>query len=521
MIHSILGVAYRNTSQLDKAIECTGQVARLSGSRRATSAASARRSTTSPPSTSTAARSTAPWPRRARRWPSPASCKTAPRSRGALTTSGSRTRWPAGSTRRWPPSASRSRSRWSARTTRALGNRLNKIADVYRLMGQYDDAMVYLEQAKTTLAQSEEVEEKAINLQLHRARCAGPGPLRPGAGGLPGGAAALQGDRAGDGRGDDITTWPRSTGAGPLCGRPGGHPAERRHLPAARGRARHRRGPGAPRAATLLQPLSGRPTRRRRSCSRTLRSSPATRTPALRFRCGSGRPSCCACVAGRRTRPGRWSRPSRSRRAAGTRSTASRQASHSRSWRLAQGNTAEAAALATRARADAARLGLRPPEADALVTLAAAQARGRAAEARNSALDAISLAEAIRRGGRRCCGRAQRSRGRSTRSAAATRPRTQGRARSPTSTGSRRQPEAPARRRLHGPPRRADVSRRVLRPTRQGRSRIRGGGAARLPPCPGQDRGALATSGCCSTCGARTRIPRPACAAANRLSAWN
>jgi ATP/maltotriose-dependent transcriptional regulator MalT len=61
--------------------------------------------------------------------------------------------------------------------------------------------------------------------------------------------------------------------------------------------------------------------------------------------------------------------------------------------RLAQGRAAEAAALATRARADAARLRLRPLEADALATLAWAQARSRADEARRTALDAISLAE--------------------------------------------------------------------------------------------------------------------------------
>jgi tetratricopeptide (TPR) repeat protein/TolB-like protein len=47
---------------------------------------------------------------------------------------------------------------------RALANRLNKIANVYRLMGRYDDAMVYLEQAKAHVGQSEEQVEKAINL---------------------------------------------------------------------------------------------------------------------------------------------------------------------------------------------------------------------------------------------------------------------------------------------------------------------------------------------------------------------
>ncbi len=45
-----------------------------------------------------------------------------------------------------------------------LAHRLDKIADVYRLLGQYDDAIVYLEQAKAHLAKTSEREEKAINL---------------------------------------------------------------------------------------------------------------------------------------------------------------------------------------------------------------------------------------------------------------------------------------------------------------------------------------------------------------------
>jgi tetratricopeptide (TPR) repeat protein len=46
-----------------------------------------------------------------------------------------------------------------------LANRLDKIADIYRRKGQYDDALVYLEQAKAHLAQAGEAnEEKAINL---------------------------------------------------------------------------------------------------------------------------------------------------------------------------------------------------------------------------------------------------------------------------------------------------------------------------------------------------------------------
>jgi tetratricopeptide (TPR) repeat protein/TolB-like protein len=44
-----------------------------------------------------------------------------------------------------------------------LANRLDHVADIYRLKGQYDDALVYLDQARTQLAKSEEKTEKGIN----------------------------------------------------------------------------------------------------------------------------------------------------------------------------------------------------------------------------------------------------------------------------------------------------------------------------------------------------------------------
>ena len=46
-----------------------------------------------------------------------------------------------------------------------MANRLDQVADVYRLKGQYDDALVYLEQAKSHLAKTEEKKEKGINLE--------------------------------------------------------------------------------------------------------------------------------------------------------------------------------------------------------------------------------------------------------------------------------------------------------------------------------------------------------------------
>lgn len=46
-----------------------------------------------------------------------------------------------------------------------LANRLNTIAELYQLKGQYDDAIVYLEQAKSHLAQTEDQRDKAINLR--------------------------------------------------------------------------------------------------------------------------------------------------------------------------------------------------------------------------------------------------------------------------------------------------------------------------------------------------------------------
>jgi tetratricopeptide (TPR) repeat protein len=47
---------------------------------------------------------------------------------------------------------------------RALASGLNKIGEIYRRMGRYDDAMVYLEQAKVHLQQSQEKEIQAVNL---------------------------------------------------------------------------------------------------------------------------------------------------------------------------------------------------------------------------------------------------------------------------------------------------------------------------------------------------------------------
>ena len=46
----------------------------------------------------------------------------------------------------------------------ALANRLDRIANIYRLKGQYNDALVYLEQAGTHLAQSGDKRERSMNL---------------------------------------------------------------------------------------------------------------------------------------------------------------------------------------------------------------------------------------------------------------------------------------------------------------------------------------------------------------------
>jgi tetratricopeptide (TPR) repeat protein len=46
-----------------------------------------------------------------------------------------------------------------------MANRLDQVADIYRVKGQYDDALVYLEQAKSHLAKTEEKKEKGINLE--------------------------------------------------------------------------------------------------------------------------------------------------------------------------------------------------------------------------------------------------------------------------------------------------------------------------------------------------------------------
>src|SRR4029079_4157611 len=47
-----------------------------------------------------------------------------------------------------------------------MANRLDQIGDIYRLKGQYDDALVYLQQAKTHLDQTKEPFEKGINLEF-------------------------------------------------------------------------------------------------------------------------------------------------------------------------------------------------------------------------------------------------------------------------------------------------------------------------------------------------------------------
>jgi len=46
-----------------------------------------------------------------------------------------------------------------------MANRLDLIADIYRLKGQYDDALVYLQQAKSHLEKTQEKKEKGINLE--------------------------------------------------------------------------------------------------------------------------------------------------------------------------------------------------------------------------------------------------------------------------------------------------------------------------------------------------------------------
>jgi len=45
-----------------------------------------------------------------------------------------------------------------------LANRLDKIGNLYQLQGRYEDALVYLEQAKSHLGQSADAQEKALNL---------------------------------------------------------------------------------------------------------------------------------------------------------------------------------------------------------------------------------------------------------------------------------------------------------------------------------------------------------------------
>ena len=101
-----------------------------------------------------------------------------------------------------------------------IANRLDKVADAYRLMGRYDDALVYLEQAKAQLAKTDAKQEVAINQQYFGQVLRGAGALRGRAHRVPGRAAGVPGDPPADRRGHGAHRARRGVRApGPLRGR--------------------------------------------------------------------------------------------------------------------------------------------------------------------------------------------------------------------------------------------------------------------------------------------------------------
>ena len=330
-------------------------------------------------------------------------------------------------------SATRCRSRWSAKTTSNMANRLDQIADIYRLKGQYDDALVYLEQAKSHLAKTEEKKKKGINLEYvgwcARPRATTTRPSRP--------SSRCPSTR----RSTTRCPWPRSTQPrrrlrepGPLRRRLGRPPGEPEHLHEAGRRARHRRGAGAARP-TVLHPRPGgrggessgrhrevrRPLARRRARGRGSSGARGAATAPREDGRGRGRPPARRPI---------WPLHS------GHASTPGRPASLRGRRRLGQGQAVEAAALAAKARDEAAKLRLRPTRPRPSPPWP--RHRSPAARPRTRAAPP-STRSALPRSTRDApCSwrRGLRSRERSTGSAATRRPPTRGREPPPTSSGS-------------------------------------------------------------------------------------
>jgi tetratricopeptide (TPR) repeat protein/predicted Ser/Thr protein kinase len=273
-----------------------------------------------------------------------------------------------------------------------IANRLDKVADAYRLMGRYDDALVYLEQAKAQLAKTDAKQEVAINQQYF------------------GQVYAAQGRFA-----DALTAFQAALPVFQEINQPIGIGMAHSGL----AEVYTRQGRYAD-AWTSLSTALDTYTKLKAEHDIAEVKAPLGRLAAMLGRTDEAEALIAdtAKFAGHghaggveidvqlaqaellRLR-GKAAEAAEVLEHAITQAHASAHLAHATEasvalarLRLAQGKPAEAVTIATRARLEAEKLRRRPVEAEALATLAAAQASlGRAEPARRSALDAISLAE--------------------------------------------------------------------------------------------------------------------------------
>ena len=273
-----------------------------------------------------------------------------------------------------------------------IANRLDKVADAYRLMGRYDDALVYLEQAKAQLATTDAKQEAAINQQYFGQVYAAQGRFADALTAFQAALPVFQEIH------QPIGVGMAHSGLGEVYARQGRYADAWTSLQtaldtytklnsehdiaeakASLGRLAARLG-RADEAETLIADtakLAGHSHAGGVEIDVQL-----AQAELLRLR---GKAAEAAAVLEH----------------AITQARASAHLAHATEasvalarLRLAQGKAAEAVTLATRARLEAEELRRPPVEAEALAALAAAQAAlGRAEPARRSALDAISLAE--------------------------------------------------------------------------------------------------------------------------------
>ena len=273
-----------------------------------------------------------------------------------------------------------------------IANRLDKVADVYRLLGRYDDALVYLEQARSHLAKTDAKEEVAINQHylglVYRAQ----GQYKEAL------AAFLAALPVFQEIGQQIGVGMAQSGLAGVYARQGRYGDAWGALQAALDTytkldAQHD-------IAEVKAPLGrlaaqlGRADEAEKLLADTAKFAGHSHAGGLEVEVLLGRAALLQLRG-------------KTAEAEGVLQQAADQAAHSGHREFAlesrvalarlmldQRQAAEAGALASKARDEAAKLRLRPIEAEALAALAAAQvARGQAEAARRSALDAISLAE--------------------------------------------------------------------------------------------------------------------------------